>query len=199
MKWHLTLGPMRWNALFSDMEAQFAEGERLAVDAEISERARAETASVALADRLRGSLNNLVAVHLTCGRVFEGTLSHAGADALVLDELHHQVLVPYGAVARYAGLGRVSLAETSQVRRRIGLAHALRVLARDRAELTVTLRHVQERVSGLAGVIDRVGSDFLDLALVSPGESRRASQVRQVATIPFVALGALRSRSGGEI
>lgn len=190
---------MRWNALFSDMEAQFAEGERLAVDVEISERARAETASIALADRLRGSLNSPVAVHLTCGRVFVGILSHAGADALVLDELHHQVLIPYGAVARYAGLGRVSLAETSRVRRRIGLAHALRVLARNRAELTVTLRHVQERDSGLAGVIDRVGSDFFDLALVSPGESRRASQVRQVATIPFAALGALRSRSAGEI
>jgi hypothetical protein len=181
------------------MEAQFAEGERLAVDSEISERARAETASLALADRLRGSLNSHVAVHLACGRVFEGTLSHAGADALVLNELRHQVLIPYDAVTRYAGLGRVSVAETSQVRRRIGLAHALRGLARDRAELAVTLRQVAETGSGLSGVIDRVGSDFLDLALVSPGESRRPSQVRQVATIPFAALGALRSRSAGEL
>lgn len=199
MKPRPTLGPMRWDALFSDMEAQFAEGERLALDAEISERARAETASVALADRLRGSLDSHVAVHLVCGRVFEGTLSHAGADALVLNEMRHQVLIPYGAVASYAGLGRVSVAETSQVRRRIGLAHALRGLARDRAELAVTLRHAPERGSGLAGVIDRVGSDFLDLALVTPGESRRASQVRQVATIPFAALGALRSWSAGEL
>ncbi|MET3204400.1 UNVERIFIED_ORG: hypothetical protein ABIB21_001188 [Arthrobacter sp. UYEF13] len=189
---------MRWDALFSDMEAQFAEGERLALDAEISERARAETASVALADRLRGSLESHVAVHLVCGRVFEGTLSHAGADALVLNEMRHQVLIPYGAVASYAGLGLVSVAESSQVRRRIGLAHALRGLARDRAELGVTLRHMPESGSGLAGVIDRVGSDFLDLALVTPGESRRASQVRQIATIPFAALGALRSWSAGE-
>ncbi|MDI3279739.1 hypothetical protein QK292_19565, partial [Arthrobacter sp. AL08] len=83
----------RWDALFSDMEAQFAEGERLGLDAEISERARAETASVALADRLRGSLESHVAVHLVCGRVFEGTLSHAGADALVLNEMRHQVLI----------------------------------------------------------------------------------------------------------
>ncbi len=190
---------MRWDALFSDMEAQFAESERLAVDAEISERARAETASLALTDRLRGSLSSLVAVHLACGRVFEGTLSHAGADALVLNEQRHQVLIPYGAVMRYVGLGRVSVAETSQVRRRIGLAHSLRGLARDRTELAVTLRHVPERDSGFSGVIDRVGSDFLDLALLSPGESRRASQVRQVATIPFAALGALRSRGAGEL
>lgn len=190
---------MRWDALFGDMEAQFAEGERLAVDAEISERARAESASVALADRLRGSLNSHVSAYLTCGRIFEGTLSYAGADALVLNELRHQVLIPYGAVARYAGLGRVSVAETSPVRRRIGLAHALRGLARDRTGLAVTLRHVPHTDSGFAGVIDRVGSDFFDLALVTPGEARRASQVRQVATVPFEALGAIRSWSAGEL
>lgn len=190
---------MRWDALFGDMEAQFSEGDRLAVEAEISERARVETAAVALADRLRGSLNSQVAVHLADGRIFEGILSHAGADALVLNEARHQVLIPYGAVARYAGLGRVALAELSQVRRRIGLSNALRGLARDRAELAVTLRHSPERDTGLAGVIDRVGSDFFDLALVSPGEARRASQVRQVATVPFEALGAIRSWNAGEL
>lgn len=194
-----TLGPMRWDALFTDIEAQFAEGERLAFDAEISERARVETASLTLSDRLRGSLNSHVSVSLACGRVFEGTLSHAGAEALVLNELRHQVLIPYGAVARYAGLGRVSMVEASQVRRRIGLAHALRGLARDRSELAVTLCHAPEGDSGPVGVIDRVGSDFFDLALVSHGESRRASQVRQVATIPFVALGAIRSGSAAEL
>ena len=191
--------PMRWDALFGDMEAQFAEGDRLAIEAEISERARVETASVTLVDRLRGSVSSQLAVYLLCGKTFEGTLTHAGAEALVLSEPRHQVLIPYGAVARYAGLGRVSLAETSQVRRRIGLASALRGLGRDRAELEVTLGSVTERENALTGVIDRVGSDFFDVALVSPGEVRRASQVRQVATIPFQALGAIRARSAGDL
>ena len=190
---------MRWDALFSDMEAQFAEGGMLAVEAEISERARVEAASLVLADRLRGGLGSQVAVHLACGRTFEGRLSHAGADALVLDESRHQVLVPYGAVVRYAGLGRISVAETSQVRRRIGLAHALRGLARDRAAIAVILRHIPAKDGGLTGVIDRVGSDFVDLALVSPGEARRAAQVRQVATIPFESLGAVRSWHTGDL
>ncbi|MGM9472076.1 hypothetical protein ACS5PJ_08735 [Pseudarthrobacter sp. YS3] len=190
---------MRWDALFSDMEAQFAEGSTLEVEAEISERARIEASSVALADRLRGSVNSHVAVHLLCGRIFEGTLSHAAADALVLTEVRHQILIPYGAVARYTGLGRISLAEPSQVRRRIGLSSALRGLARDRSELVVTLRGGPEGDRGLSGVIDRVGSDFFDVALVSPGEARRASQVRQVATIPFESLGAIRSRTGTEL
>ncbi|MET4588896.1 hypothetical protein [Arthrobacter sp. 754] len=190
---------MRWDALFSDMEAQFAEGDRLEVEAEISERARIEIASIALCDRLRGSLNSHLTVHLLCGRTYEGTLSHAAADALVLTEVRHQILIPYGAVARYTGLGRTSLAEPSPVRRRIGLSSALRGLARDRSELVVTLRSGPERDSGLSGVIDRVGSDFFDVALVSPGEARRASQVRQVATIPFESLGAIRSRTGAEL
>lgn len=184
---------MRWDALFTDMEAQFAEGGKLAVESEISERARVEAASVVLADRLRAGLGSQVAVHLLGGRTFEGRLSHAGADALVLDEGLQQVLIPYGAVARYAGLGRVSVAEPSQVRRRIGLAHALRGLARDRAGVAVMVRHDMAKEGGLTGVIDRVGSDFMDLALVTPGEARRAAQVRQVATIPFGSLGAIRS------
>jgi hypothetical protein len=188
-----TLKPMRWDALFGDMEAQFAEDTTLAVEAEISERARVEAAAVVLMDRIRGGMGSRLAVHLHGGRAFEGVLSHAGAEALVLDERRHQVLIPYGSVAHYAGLGRVSLGETSQVRRRIGLAHALRSLARDRAALTLILRHSPPDGSGLTGVIDRVGADFLDLALVAPGEVRRASQVRQVATVPFGSLGAIRS------
>lgn len=187
---------MRWDVLFTDLESQFAEGETLAVEAEISERTRAEMAFVILVDRLRGSVDSHVAVHLLCGGTFEGTLSHAGADALVLTEARHQVLIPYGAVARYSGVGRLSLAEPSQVRRRLGLSRALRGMARDRAELSVALR---DGSSGLTGVIDRVGSDYLDLALVSPGEVRRAAQVRDVATIPFGALGAIRSLNSGNL
>jgi hypothetical protein len=190
---------MRWDALFGDMEAQFSEAAKLAVEAEISERARAEAASVVLADRLRGGLGSRLAVHLFGGRTFEGVLSHAGADALVLDEVRHQVLIPYGAVAHYAGLGRISLEEPSQVRRRIGLSHALRGLARDRAGLVVILRHGPADGSGLTGVIDRVGADFVDLALVGPGEARRAPQVRRVATIPFESVGAVRSWHAGEL
>lgn len=190
---------MRWDALFNDLEAQIAEGDRLVVETEISERARAETALVALADRLRGSLSAQVIVSLICGRTFQGALSHAGAEALVLNEARHQVLIPYAAVARYTGLGRLSLTEPSLVRQRIGLPSALRGLARNRTELAVTLRWPRETDNGLTGVIDRVGSDFFDLALVSPGEARRASQVRQVATIPLAALSAVRSWNMGEM
>jgi hypothetical protein len=184
---------MRWDALFEDLESQFAEADRLALDAEISERARAEMVGLELADRLRAVLGCRLTVYLATGESFSGTLSHAGGDALVLDEEQHQLLIPYAAAVRYVGLGRLSLPESSSVRRGIGLASALRGMARDRAELSVMTGSAAGTVR-LAGVIDRVGRDYFDLAVLSPGEVRRSHRVSQIATIPFAALAAIRSR-----
>jgi hypothetical protein len=177
---------MRWDSLFNDMESQFAEADRLSLDAEINERTRIDMVNVEFADRLRGALGCRLGVHLACGEVFHGTLSHAGADAMVLDEDHHQVLIPYAAALRYVGMGRWSQPEASPVRRAIGLAHSLRALARDRTELSVTLGNGAGSVR-MEGVIDRVGKDFIDLAVVAAGEARRSSQVSQVSTVPFPA------------
>ena len=99
-------------------------------------------------------------------------------------------------MAHYTGLGRFAVGEASPVRRKLGLACALRGLARDRAELTVLVARPSRDVQ-LHGVIDRVGRDFFDLALTLPGEARRAGRVADVATVPFQALDALRSRRGG--
>lgn len=190
---------MRWDALFSDMESQFAEGGSLSLEAEITERSRLDTASLELVDRLRGSLGTRLAVHALSGAVFEGILSHAGADALVLNEVRHQVLIPYRATARYVGLGRLSVGEPSQVRRSIGLSNALRGLSRDRSELVVILGCGSHPEGRLAGVIDRVGRDYFDLAMLGSGETRRAAQVNGVSTIPFASLSAIRSARMGEM
>ena len=185
---------MRWDALFNDLESQFTEADRLALDAEINERARAraEMVSLELADRLRGVLGCRLTVYLASGESFSGMLVHAGGDALVLNEGQHQTLIPYAAAARYMGLGRFSTTETSSVRRKLGLSHALRSMARDRAVLSVLVGSTSGSAR-LAGVIDRVGKDYLDLAVVNPGEVRRSHQVSHVATIPFAALAAITS------
>jgi hypothetical protein len=190
---------MRWNALFDDLEAQMAEADVLGRESEVSERARADTAAIGLADRVRGSLGRRVGVHLVSGSVFMGTLSHAGAESLVIDEAAHQVLVPYAAVSHYVGIGRTAVGESSAVRRKLGLGNALRSLARDRAALTVLLAGGTAGEARIPGVIDRVGRDFFDLAITPPGEARRASNVMDVATIPFGSLAALRSARPGEI
>jgi hypothetical protein len=49
----------------------------------------------------------------------------------------------------------------------------------------------------LAGVIDRVGSDYLDLAAVVPGEARRSGSVGQVSAIPFSVVAMVRSNNSG--
>ncbi|MFF1251228.1 hypothetical protein ACFVYC_01835 [Pseudarthrobacter sp. NPDC058329] len=191
-------GRMRWDALFDDLESQFAEADRLALDAEVNERARAEMVGLELADRLRAVLGCRLTVYLSSGESFSGTLTHAGGDALVLDEEQHQLLIPYAAAGRYVGLGRLSLAESSSVRRGIGLGRALRGMARDRAELSVLVGNAGGAMR-LAGVIDRVGRDYFDLAVLMPGEARRSHQVSQIATIPFTALAAIRSRRTNEM
>lgn len=188
-----SLGGMRWDALFLDLETQVAASERLDLDAEIAERTRIETAAMELSDRLRGSLGRLIVVQLASGLAFEGILSHAGSQALVLDEPGHQVLVPYVAAVRYLGLSRLAVAEPSRVRQKLGLASALRGLARDRARLAVLTTGGSAGEPTLHGVIDRVGRDYFDLAVTGEGEERRAINVRQLATIPFTALAAVRS------
>ena len=184
---------MRWDALFDDLETQVAASERQDLDAEISDRTRAEAAAVGLADRLRGSLGRLIVVQLVSGSTFEGTLSHAGSQALVLDEPRHQMLVPYASAVRYLGLSRLAMPEPSRVRQRLGLASALRELARDRARLGVLIFGGPAGERTLHGVIDRVGRDHLDLAVTGEDEERRAANVRELATIPFTALGGIRS------
>ncbi|MCU1532153.1 MAG: hypothetical protein JWO49_1724 [Arthrobacter sp.] len=189
---HAYADAMRWDALFEDMEAQLAASERLDLEVEIAERARVDAAEVELADRLRGSLGLGIRVHLGSGSMFEGSLSHAGSQLLVLNEPRHQLLIPYAAVTQYFGLARLAVPEPSPVRQRLGLASALRGLARSRASLAVVVSRGSSE-STLRGVIDRVGRDFLDLAVTQEDEARRAVAACPVATIPFQALAALRS------
>jgi hypothetical protein len=70
---------------------------------------------------------------------------------------------------------------------RLGLAFALRDLARRRSAVSVTT------CSGmLHGTIDRVARDHLDLALHDPGVPRRPGNVRGVRIVPMAALVMVR-------
>ena len=185
-------GAMRWDALFADMEAQLAARQRLDLEAEIAERALVDSAGVELADRLRGSLGLSIRVHLSSGSTFQGELSHAGSEALVLDEPQHQMLIPYAAAAQYVGLSRLAVPEPSTVRKRLGLGSAIRGLASNRARVTILVARGRAEAT-VHGVIDTVGRDFLDLAVTREAEDRRPVNARQVVTIPFGALAGIRS------
>jgi len=187
---------MRWDSLFDDLEAQFSAERALEKESEITDRARVELAGIDLSDRLRGAAAAEIKIVLVDGNVIRGVLSHAGSEWLVLTEGVRQWLVPYASVLSYQGLGRVALKPSSRMQHSLGIASALRVLSRDRSELVV---HLMVRTGDgykLHGVIDRVGRDHFDLAVVPHGEVRRPGNIAAVLTIPFSSLAALCSGGG---
>jgi hypothetical protein len=174
------------------MESQLHAAGQLGLEADASEMARAAQAELLLADRLRGQSGAEVRVVVGSGHSFTGSVGHVGSSWLVLRERARSVLVPLAGVQIVEGLGRRSAQEASAGARRLGLGSALRALARDRAEVVLYFA-AGPASSVTSGFIDRVGSDFLELASVPSGEARRPSSVRAVYAVPFTAVAALAS------
>lgn len=182
---------MRWEALFDDLEAQFDAEQAVELAAEISDRTRRELALVRLADRLRPARGSVITARVAGIGVVEGNVAGVGADWLLLAEIGgREALIPTTSIVSITGLGPVSAAPNSEgeVARRLGLAHVLRAVARDRA--AVTISYLDGASS--SGTIDRVGADFLEIAEHPPAEARRASAVQTVRTVPFSALAVVR-------
>ncbi|MEJ5866139.1 hypothetical protein WDV85_00120 [Pseudokineococcus sp. 5B2Z-1] len=179
---------MRWQRLFEDLEAQLEQEAAAELRAEVADRTRAEQADVWLADRLRAAGALEVALHLRDGAVVAGRVDDAAPEWVVLAEARGQALVPLASVASVAGLPRRVAPPAGEVLRRTSLRTALRALARDRAAVRVAVAGAE-----LAGTIDRVAGDHVDLALHAPGEPRRAGAVLEVRAVAIGALLAVRS------
>ncbi len=185
--------PTRWPQLFADLDAR---GEAL-VQAEeqgaAAERTRIEVGRLTLADRLRPALGQEVGVRCLGVGPLWGRLDHVGADWLELTEpAVDGSVVPLAAVVAVSGLVRWSTLAEGAVERRLGLRSALRRIGQDRASVRLVLTDG----GTLAGTIDRVGVDFLELAEHGPGEPRRSSAVRRVWTLPLAGLAVVRRLPG---
>ena len=183
---------MRWQQLFADLQAQFEREESAAERAEGGSRARAEIGGLALGDRLRGSLGAQLSVTLRGAGQIAGVLEEVGTDWLLLsDELGRDILVAAAAVRAVTGLGRRTGAPEPPglVRGRLDLRWALRGLARDRAAVQMVL----DDGSVLAGTVDRVGADYVELAEHAADAPRRAEAVRGVRAVVISAVAVVRT------
>lgn len=174
---------MRWEALFADMEAQLEAARTADLAVEVAELTRAERATVSLSDRLRAARGEPLTVRTRGGEQVSGILRDAAAQWILLDAQGRSSLVPVGAVTAVRGLTRHSVGAAGVVERRLTLGHALRALARDRAVVQVVTDGGE-----LAGRVERVGADHLDLA-VGHVETRDG----EPWAVPFAAIRVVRS------
>ncbi|MHA7275019.1 hypothetical protein [Arthrobacter sp. HLT1-21] len=183
---------MRWDALFEDLEAQFAAADLLAAESRIAEQSRLELAAVTLLDRLRGQEGAALRVRVRSGATFTGSLRQMGSEWLVLEIGLGAALIPLDALRAIEGVGRRAAADHSVVTTRLGLGSVFRVFGRNRTLLTIQLADNGARIDG---TVDRVGKDFLEVASVPLGEQRRPRNVAGVVLIPFAGVEAVLSRS----
>lgn len=187
---------MRWEQLFADMEAQLAAASLQALEEEAAEQSRAEYSRVRLGDRLRVRRGEPVRALLPGSVPVEGCVRALGAGWAVLEDRGVQHLVPLGAVLWWEALGRGWEPAEGAVDSRLGLAHALRALARARARVRIRLAGGGP-LGELDGTVDGVGADFLDLALHPDDDYRRRDSVIARRTVPFSALVCVSSLAGG--
>jgi hypothetical protein len=186
---------MRWEDLFADMEAQLAAASQQSLEREAGEQARAEYSRVGVVDRLRARAGDRVRVLLAGGLPLEGRVRSLGAGWVSLEDQGVEHVVPLAAVVWWERLGRGWAPHEDPVAGRLGLAHALRALARARARVRIRLAGEGPQAV-LEGTVDAVGRDFLDLALYPDDDYRRRDSVTAVRTVPFHAVLCVSSLAG---
>ena len=195
---------MRWDRLFSDLEARFDEIADSEAVAEMPDRQRVAVGAVGLTQRLAGSLGQPIRVRVAGGATVGGVLSRVGPDWLLLAERQgRHVLIATRAVALVEGLTAVTALPLSSVALRLDLRHAVRGLARDRSPVVVLVAasgatgaaEPGPALSGteITGTIDRVGADFAEVAVHAAWEPRRAGTVRSVVLVPLAAVLMIRA------
>jgi hypothetical protein len=184
---------MRLDALFEDLESQFAALQEGDLYGEVADRIRAEVGKITVLDRLRGAVGTVVRVELTNAEPVTGKLSRVGKDCVLLEaERYEEWLIPVNALAAVHGLGPWAEQAEGAIAAKLGLAHLLRGIARDRSP--VTLFSAAAGAHAVTGTIDRVGADFLEIAEHPLDAPRRRTEIHNSRLVPTQALVAVRRR-----
>lgn len=182
----------RWEQLFTDLDARFEELAGAEMMAELADRQRVAAGAVSLVQRCSGAIGATIRMRTRGGTAVEGVLRQVGPDWMLLEQRPgRELLVALAEVAVFDGLLAATGAPLSGVAVRLDLRYALRGVARDRSPVALTLAGA-DGAAEIAGTIDRVGADFIELAVHAPWEPRRAAGVRSVALIALSAIGTVR-------
>ncbi len=189
---------MRWDNLFDDLEGQL-EQELGAEETDLrAEEERLRLGRLTLRDRLLalgvGAAAAPVRVSLTDGSTFDLSPCTFGRDWIsgdIVDHSSHRALfiLPLAAIAGLR-LTRSQVSDSLEdaatpenergLSRRLGLTFVLRDVCRRRQAVELVLE------SGvIAGTIDRVGRDHLDLAVHEAGTARHENLVSHYRVVPF--------------
>lgn len=185
---------MRWDQLFADLEGQARAIEDQEVEAEIADRVRVELGQITLVNRLRSQEQRPVTLIVAGAGRTHGKLVQVGADWLLL-QAPYELIIPAAAVIGVSDLPPTAVSPdgVSLVSSRLRLTAALRAVAVDRCAVTVTLRSGDTVI----GTPDRVGADFVDLAVHERGEAPRRSSVRTRLTLAFDSVATVRRDGDG--
>lgn len=188
---------MRWERLFADLEARFEELADEQALAELAERQRHAAGRVTLVQRCIGALDTQVRLLLRGGTEVAGQLLRVGPDWLLLAAGAGQdLLIALDAVEIVRGLTDRTGQPLAAVETRCDLRLALRGLARDRAPAIISIGR-DAGSTDIAGTIDRVGADFIEVAHHPVWEPRRADHVRTVGVVPIGSIVMVRSQPLG--
>jgi hypothetical protein len=183
---------VRWERLFEDLEAQAAALDDADLRSEVAERTRMEVARLSFAQRLHGAVGGEIGLRLLGGQTVRGPAIRCGGDWVLLAGAE-EVLVRHRAVVAATSLPPRATAASGigVVTSRLSLRAALRAIARDRSRVIIGL------VDGTraTGTPDRVGDDWLDLAVHDADQSPRRSEVGMRWTIPLEAVSSVRRPS----
>lgn len=183
---------MRWDLLFADLEGQLEAAAGDALDADIADRTRREVAQTTLEGRLRGVSGLVVELSVAGIGPIVGEARSVGPGWVMLQVAGAMPAVVatrhvYGARDLPVMARELAGADESS---QAGLAQVLRVLARDRTVMVIVLADG----ATVTGTVDRVGTDYLDLAEHSLDEPRRATLIRGIRTIALSAVAVVRPR-----
>jgi hypothetical protein len=184
---------VRLDALFEDLESQFDALQDNDLYGEVADRIRTEVGRITVLDRLRGAVGTVIRIELGHGRPIEGVLGRVGKDCLLLEaERYEEWLVPAAALTAVHRLGPWAEPAEGAVAAKLGLAHLLRGIARDRSPVTVFCAGADSHP--VTGTVDRVGADFVEIAEHPLDAPRRRGEVYNVRLVPTAALLAVRRR-----